>query len=75
MRSTLHSRRVFPIALAILAVVASLLWGGHAWLLAVAAMFLLGRSYGGRSHAHPPSNQAAYGVGAALAGFTPEDRG
>jgi hypothetical protein len=75
MRSTLHARRVFPIALAILAVLASLLWSGHAWLLAVAAMFLLGRSYGGHSHAQSSSNQATYGVGAALVGFMPEDRG
>lgn len=73
MHSTFHLRRVIPLALPVVAVAAGLAWGGQAWLLTVPAMFLLGRSYG--SGAHAPSNGTTYGVGAALAGFTPEDRG
>lgn len=75
MHSTFHLRRVFPLVLPVAAVVSGFSWGGQAWLLTFPAMFLLGRSYGSGAQAQPPSNGATYGVGAALAGFTPEDRG
>lgn len=74
MHSTFPLRRVLPLALPVVAVASGLAWGGQAWLLTVPAMFLLGRSYGSGAQAQS-SNDTTYGVGAALAGFTPEDRG
>lgn len=78
MQSAFHvsprfARRMVPI-LVVAAVVAGFAFGGPAWLLMAAALFLLGRSYGSRSELQEPAGHAEYGIGAALAGFTPVPR-
>ena len=65
--------RLALIALLVVAPVIAFACGAQPWLLAVPALFLLGRSYG--SAAQPSGLPGAdYRVGAALADFTPHAR-
>ncbi|GGX98189.1 hypothetical protein GJV26_20205 [Massilia dura] len=64
---------LFAVALAFV-LAASLAWGGMPWLLMVPVTFMLGRSYGTGADLQDMSGQPQYGVGAALAGFTPAHR-
>ena len=70
--------RSLRLALPILALAIGLACGGLAWLLTVPAMVLLGygfgHPYGRRPEPHDIPGNAEYGVGAALAGFTPDGR-
>ncbi|GGY52365.1 hypothetical protein [Pseudoduganella albidiflava] len=68
------SRRLLRIALPLLALAIGLAWGGAAWVLALLAMFMLGRSCG-QANTRWGTDSTAYGVGAALAGFRPGERG
>lgn len=70
-------RALFPFAVPFLSVATlavGIMLGGAAWLLMVPVMFALGRAYGNPSEPHAPGHHAEYGVGAALAGFTPAVR-
>ncbi|WBS01722.1 hypothetical protein OU994_26210 [Pseudoduganella sp. SL102] len=69
------SRRLLRIALPLLARAIGLAWGGAAWVLALLAMFVLGRSRGRQADTRWGTDSTAYGVGAALAGFRPGERG
>ncbi|WP_338765694.1 hypothetical protein [Massilia sp. METH4] len=75
--TVVFTRRHGRLALLILALgtalLAGLAWGARAWLFMVPALFMLGRSYGSEGSTEV-SGQAQYGVGAALAGFTPRGR-
>ncbi len=64
---------VFALALAFV-VAACLAWGGKPWLLMAPVTFMLGRWYGTGPDMQAMSGQPQYGVGAALAGFTPAHR-
>ena len=70
--------RSLRLALPVLVLAIGLACGGLAWLLAVPAMFLLGRRFGHSRGRRPEpydiAGNAEYGVGAALAGFTPDGR-
>lgn len=59
------------LVLAIFALAAGIMLGGPAWLSMVPAMFALGRVHGSPSEPQASGHGAEYGVGAALAGFTP----
>lgn len=67
--------RALRVTFLLVALAASILVGGPAWLLMVPAMFMLGRAYGSQADTRRRSDDAAYGVGAALAGFRPGERG
>lgn len=64
----------FVLVFLLTALATGLACGGKAWLLVVPAMFILGRSYGTRAGSQEQADGAKYGVGAALAGFTPSRR-
>lgn len=78
MQSAFHvsprfARRMLLIPI-VAAVIAGFAFGGPAWLLMAPALFLLGLSYGSRSGPQERAGHAEYGIGAALAGFTPAHR-
>lgn len=73
-RDPRFAQAMFAMLLLALALAASLAVGGKTWLFAVPAMFMFGRAYGSSSEPCQPADRREYGVGAALANFTPIDR-